>query len=247
MYTFTEDFPAGNGTMTLARSVIGDTNPWTVEATPFANISGSNLMKGTNVELVAIPEGLIVSQARANGKNVEAEPAFVVVDYDGNIKFNSASLEDKLPSCGSGIAVSADGKTWAISEAGTGIGIWDATWKDNVPTLTKRYIIPGSEGSDEVNQLSFDNAGNLYAWHRSDFGLRAYAVKNDAPVARTDAPKSLLITNLAAVNEIAVDNTDNNAPVEYFNLNGVRVEGGNLVPGVYIRRQGSVATKVVVK
>ena len=247
MYTFTEDFPAGNGTMTLARSVIGDTNPWTVEATPFANISGSNLMKGTNVELVAIPEGLIVSQARANGKNVEAEPAFVVVDYDGNIKFNSASLEDKLPSCGSGIAVSADGKTWAISEAGTGIGIWDATWKDNVPTLTKRYIIPGSDGSDEVNQLSFDNAGNLYAWHRSDFGLRAYAVKNDAPVARTDAPKSLLITNLAAVNEIAVDNTDNNAPVEYFNLNGVRVEGGNLVPGVYIRRQGSVATKVVVK
>ncbi|MDE6396395.1 MAG: hypothetical protein K2K84_03910, partial [Muribaculaceae bacterium] len=247
MYTFTEDFPVGNGTMTLARSVIGETNPWTVEPTAFANLTGSTLMKGTNVELVALPEGLIVSQARANGKNVEGEPAFVYVDYDGNIKFNSASLEDKLASSGSGIAVSADGAVWAIAEATTGIGIWDATWKDNVPTLTKRYIIPGSEGSSEVNQLAFDNAGNLYAWHRSNFGLRVYAVKNAAPVALTAAPKKLVLSSQTGVEDIVSDKADVNAPAEYFNLNGVRVDGNNLVPGIYVRRQGSVSTKVIVK
>ena len=38
---------------------------------------------------------------------------------------------------------------------------------------------------------------------------------------------------------------DENAPVEYYNLQGVRVE--NPANGLYIRRQGNKATKVLVK
>lgn len=37
-----------------------------------------------------------------------------------------------------------------------------------------------------------------------------------------------------------------NAPVEYYNLQGVRMNG-ELTPGLYIRRQGNTATKVIVK
>lgn len=48
----------------------------------------------------------------------------------------------------------------------------------------------------------------------------------------------------AGVNDIVVDNS--NAPVEYFNLNGVRVNG-ELVPGLYITRQGNTVNKVIVK
>lgn len=44
---------------------------------------------------------------------------------------------------------------------------------------------------------------------------------------------------------IADVNANENAPVEYFNLQGVRVE--NPQNGLYIRRQGSVVTKVIVK
>ena len=44
------------------------------------------------------------------------------------------------------------------------------------------------------------------------------------------------------VDEIAIDE---NAPVEYYNLQGVRVE--NPANGLYIRRQGKVVTKVLVK
>lgn len=40
---------------------------------------------------------------------------------------------------------------------------------------------------------------------------------------------------------------DLNAPIEYYNLNGVRVDSRNLVPGLYITRQGAKASKVVVK
>jgi hypothetical protein len=46
----------------------------------------------------------------------------------------------------------------------------------------------------------------------------------------------------SSVNAIAVDN---NAPVEYFNLQGVRV--ANPQNGLFIRRQGNTATKVLVK
>jgi hypothetical protein len=49
----------------------------------------------------------------------------------------------------------------------------------------------------------------------------------------------------AGVANIAV--SDSNAPVEYYNLNGVRVDSNNLTNGLYIRRQGNKATKVIVK
>ncbi len=52
-----------------------------------------------------------------------------------------------------------------------------------------------------------------------------------------------IIRATTAVNEIGVDNTD--APVEYFNLQGVRVN--NPANGLYIRRQGNDVKKVLVK
>jgi hypothetical protein len=47
------------------------------------------------------------------------------------------------------------------------------------------------------------------------------------------------------ISNISVSNS--NAAVEYYNLNGVRVNGDNLTSGLYIRRQGNQATKVLVK
>lgn len=43
----------------------------------------------------------------------------------------------------------------------------------------------------------------------------------------------------------AGENSDE--PIEYFNLRGVKVSSNNMAPGVYIVRQGSTTTKVVVK
>lgn len=49
-------------------------------------------------------------------------------------------------------------------------------------------------------------------------------------------------TDGSGIKDISVDQ----APVEYFNLQGVAVSG-ELTPGLYIRRQGNTATKVLVK
>ena len=48
----------------------------------------------------------------------------------------------------------------------------------------------------------------------------------------------------SAITSVAVDA---DAPAEYFNLQGLRVNGGNLTPGIYIKRQGNHTVKVVVK
>ena len=48
-----------------------------------------------------------------------------------------------------------------------------------------------------------------------------------------------------STNGIADIVADENAPVEYFNLQGIRVE--NPENGLYIRRQGNKVTKVIVK
>lgn len=55
-------------------------------------------------------------------------------------------------------------------------------------------------------------------------------------------------TTTVGVSEIEIDNShDEDAPVIYYNMNGVRMNGDNLAPGIYIKRQGNTATKVVVK
>ena len=48
------------------------------------------------------------------------------------------------------------------------------------------------------------------------------------------------------VQAIVADN-DPDAPVEFYNLQGVRMDSDNLAPGIYIRRQGNKATKVLVR
>lgn len=40
---------------------------------------------------------------------------------------------------------------------------------------------------------------------------------------------------------------DENIPVEYYTIDGVKVDGGVLAPGLYLRRQGNVVTKVIVR
>jgi len=52
---------------------------------------------------------------------------------------------------------------------------------------------------------------------------------------------------LAGIGDISVDNNNTDAPIEYFNLEGMRVSGENLAPGIYIRRQGTDVKKILVK
>ena len=78
--------------------------------------------------------------------------------------------------------------------------------------------------SDRIMDMVLDDDGNLLC--NIEGGVFVFDVNSEA-----------------GVNDIVVDEA--NAPVEYYNLQGVRV--ANPENGLYIRVQGKKATKVLVK
>lgn len=129
-----------------------------------------------------------------------------------------------------------------------------------------RYI-----GMDATHLNSFQiydavNEGTTWLIEVEDNGeVMIYNVLTDAIVSQSKGAQGTWYTNIApaveeegneynypvlyvqkkadSVEGIAIDNT--NAPVEYFNLQGVRV--ANPENGLYIRRQGTEVRKVLVK
>ncbi|MDE7141387.1 MAG: glycoside hydrolase family 16 protein, partial [Muribaculaceae bacterium] len=80
--------------------------------------------------------------------------------------------------------------------------------------------------------------------YRTDFDyVRAYQKKD-----RLDYYSSA-DGSVAGIENVTVGNgeADSDTPVEYYTLQGIRVAGESPRPGVYIRRQGHTATKVIVR
>lgn len=76
------------------------------------------------------------------------------------------------------------------------------------------------------------------------------AVKSSTSSATNNYIAKINVTYVASPGLTGIDGVEadnENAPVEYFNLQGIRVSADNLTPGIYIRRQGSKASKVLVK
>ncbi len=84
-------------------------------------------------------------------------------------------------------------------------------------------------------------------YEKGDVSQGHYIKGADFTFVYTNDTKTLTLKNITktGVEDIATDATD--AAVEYFNLQGVRVNYSNATPGVYIRRQGNTATKVIKK
>ncbi|MBD5246282.1 MAG: hypothetical protein HDS55_05945 [Barnesiella sp.] len=78
-----------------------------------------------------------------------------------------------------------------------------------------------------------NTVGNLH------FYIANYGYKSPKRTLRLGSDVTTGVEGVAADAE--------NGEAEYFNLNGVKVDADNLVPGLYIRRSGSKAEKVVVK
>lgn len=57
-------------------------------------------------------------------------------------------------------------------------------------------------------------------------------------------PKEFVAGWNAGVNDLSAEE---NQATEYYNLQGMKVNDANLAPGIYVKRQGSKSTKVVVK
>ena len=105
-----------------------------------------------------------------------------------------------------------------------------------------------SQMGNKADAMDFDYAGNLYAVTSGSEKFRVYALP-DALVGEnkrvTPAKSNLLIslTENDITTGIVEVGVDADAAVEYYNLQGVKVE--NPSNGIFIKKQGNKTTKVV--
>lgn len=78
-----------------------------------------------------------------------------------------------------------------------------------------------------------------YIYSNGNVNMQINVMWNGIPIDVT------FTSSTSAVSNIVIDNQ--NAPVEFYNLNGVRLNGDNLPAGIYIRRQGTEVSKILVK
>ena len=87
-----------------------------------------------------------------------------------------------------------------------------------------------------MNYGKYNAGGNMYFVEDFEGEIKLVLVNGQMKEAE------IYFTPNAGVDAVAVEN---NAAVEYFNLQGVRV--ANPENGLYIRRQGATVSKVLVK
>lgn len=111
-----------------------------------------------------------------------------------------------------------------------------------------------AEGGDwewiEIGYPEFPENKNFTDWGKEDISLAKYLGKkilvgfkytSTDDIAGTWEIRNFTITGVSAIDTIGAD--DANAPVEYYNLQGIRVSGDE--PGLYIMRQGNKVTKII--
>lgn len=125
------------------------------------------------------------------------------------------------------------------------------------------FMIPGTtaDGYESISSLSYSIGSavvnidlNTYEFVTMDTSLEIPSDFNEAtvameiPLADVNGEVTLNVTftgSTQGIGEIGIDEA--NGPVEFYNLQGVRVAAENLVPGFYIVRQGNTAKKVFIQ
>jgi hypothetical protein len=141
---------------------------------------------------------------------------------------------------GGGIRVSPDGKQIAIASTTSSFSLYDLTFNESgVPTLTEKVSVRHGIGTN-VNDIAWDLAGNLYICGNSGEYLKGYAIPRAEAFTTKAASRYAFNVGASAIENVAADE---NAPIEYYNMQGVKVDSP--VNGVFIKKQGGKATKVV--
>ncbi len=114
--------------------------------------------------------------------------------------------------------------------------------------VVKNVVFDAATPAEKVNftgkvgetELSFRNNYTVPSVEAGKYDVTVVVtIYNHAP--------SLYVVSYAPAGSSAIDNiaTDANAPVEYYNLQGIRV--ANPENGLFIRRQGSTVSKVIIR
>ena len=191
----------------IRRYNIGTATTWA--QTGYSNSYHGVLINGDG-DILITDNAIIVSQHRFKGLNSADVPAFVVLDHNLNLKFNSSTLSTTLNGTQvGGMAISPDYKTFAIVDAYTdgtpadiNVQVYNVSWNGSTPTFTHQYNFALS-GTKQVDQMEFDYAGNLLLASRQK-GLLKYAIKTSARATITNSTATITgLANTAPTNVVA--------------------------------------------
>ena len=125
------------------------------------------------------------------------------------------------------------------------------TIPSTVTTISGGLAFMGCNAITEIKSLNTIPPTCSSAMMFDDFATTA---KLSVPMGSVDAYKAATgwsaFTTVEGIDTSAIDDviSDNdNAPVEYYNLQGVKVPSESLVPGIYVKKQGSKTVKIQVK
>ncbi len=256
MFVLCEDYPTGNAGNTVLRYDLGAADIWgTAPSANFGKIDtwlSLDPTGSTNVEIIPAENGIFVASSG------NYTPAFVYSDVDGNILYNQGtSMPSHSYNYGAGIAI--HGNTLAVVDGNSDIKIYSIEWNTpeivtysnsgttSVPTLTYQYTIGTdytSVSGEEITQMAFDPAGNLYLYSQAD-GLVSYTLKSDARQTTTNHATDILVpADIVGIEDVLAGEDD--AEAVYYNLQGYKIAADELNPGtVYIKVAGGKATKIV--
>lgn len=112
--------------------------------------------------VVGTSHGAWLCQHRRKGKDMSESRSLMFYGNDGERKYvsNNADIINGTP--GSGLAMTKDEKTLAMTSGDAGIMLFDITWNGDVPTLTHRQTF-SILNNGFITSLNFDYAGNLVA------------------------------------------------------------------------------------
>ena len=128
------------------------------------------------------------------------------------------------------------------------------------PNFLESYRVKVSDGRDhwaDYNTEASIDDESVYNKTRG-ISVAKYAGKtvHIAINVKTYEGEALVLDNLGVYGSVAKSGIDDiilggdsdaNAPVHFYNLQGVEVSAENIPAGIYIRRQGNISTKILVK
>ena len=170
----------------------------------------------------------------------DTNPALIYVDADGNIQYfeGKGGSERRRGS----ISVSPDGTKLAAAGPSGYLCIFDVEYDEATGevSLIETFHVKHNMGSN-LYALAWDAAGNLYAGNASGEYMNGFSVPRGGAFITKAASKYAFEFENSAIESVESEEID--APAEYYNLQGIKV--ANPANGIFIKKQGNKATKVV--
>ena len=154
-----------------------------------------------NLEAKACEKGVWVSTNRGTGSNTEGATSLRFYTWDGNCTWSSHEYTDVINgNLGAGFEITPDEKQLIMKVADKTITIFDITWNESTPTLTKKTSFDC--GYAAVSSINLDYAGNIVtvagtAWGNTDdkrMSLVVYSNPTDNNICEVPAKKASVVT-----------------------------------------------------